>query len=296
MAELMLGQDAQYPAGLGFAGDTLNTAVYLKRFLATPAETAFINVPGQDPLSGRMLSFIEAEAISTGRIRRSSDCLIGLYAIAADDTGEQMFNYWRNKSAARTLFQSTVGVEFTALSGFDVLCLSAITLGILQSHVRTLLIRAFDKLRREHNVKVVFDSNYRPTLWESVEQVQNNIADAWRVTDIALPFVDDDMALFNDSDEVAVLARLKSYGIIRDAMKCGVSGPWSLGEPGSNDTSCMTNMDTENITIVDMTAAGDSFNAGYLAATLNSANDQDAMSAGRQCSLRDIAHAGVIFT
>ncbi len=295
MAELMLGTNTDHPVSLGFAGDTLNTAVYLKRLLAEPAEVAFVSVLGLDPLSTRMMAFMESESINTQSIQRSPDRLIGLYAIATDDSGERSFSYWRSESAARTLFQDNEGVNFDILSGYDILCLSAITLAILPPTVRSLLIEALARLRHEHGVKVVFDSNYRPALWESVEQAQHHVAQAWRITDIALPSLDDEMQLFNDPDEKAVVARLRSYGIKQGALKRGALGPMSLGVGSDEDKPLLlANLGDTKATVVDTTAAGDSFNAGYLSAALGGADDQEAMLAGHQCALRVIAHFGAI--
>lgn len=295
MAELMLGNDDKHPVSLGFAGDTLNSAVYLNRLLSKRAEVAFVSVLGLDPLSARMMSFMESEDINTEHVQRSKDRLIGLYAIATDDAGERSFSYWRSESAARTLFQDIEDVNFTPLAGFDTLCLSAITLAILPSTVRTLLIKELARLRTECGVSVVFDSNYRPALWESMDQAQHYVSEAWRITDIALPSVDDEMQLFNDPDEQSVLSRLKSYGIKRGALKRGALGPLSLAaHDNENKALTLENLNETQAKIVDTTAAGDSFNAGYLSAALNGATDQEAMLAGHQCSLRVIAHAGAI--
>ena len=295
MAELMLGRDAEHPVGLGFAGDTLNSAIYLNRLLEAPAEIAFVSVLGLDPLSSRMMAFMESEGINTQSVQLSPDRQIGLYAIATDDEGERSFSYWRSESAARTLFQDGDGVNFQVLANFDVLCLSAITLAILPPPVRAQLLQELSRLRTEQDVTVVFDSNYRPALWESVEQAQLNVAQAWRITDIALPSVDDEMHLFNDADEQSVLARLKGYGVQRGALKRGASGPLSLGEnDGQGNPYTLVDLDNSTVTIVDTTAAGDSFNAGYLSAALGGASDQEAMQAGHQCSLRVIAHPGAI--
>jgi len=42
MAELMLGSSEDYPPALGFAGDTMNTAIYLKRLLGDDADIAYV--------------------------------------------------------------------------------------------------------------------------------------------------------------------------------------------------------------------------------------------------------------
>ena len=184
MVELMLGSADSEDARFAFAGDTLNTAIYLKRLLPSAARVSYISVLGQDPLSRRMVDFIRSEGIDTQHIGRSKDRSIGLYAIETDDSGERTFSYWRGQSAARTLFQQADELDFSALANFDSLCLSAITLAILPAHVRHALLAELARLRAETNVTVIFDSNYRPALWESVEIAREVVAAAWRITDM----------------------------------------------------------------------------------------------------------------
>lgn len=253
---------------------------------------SYISVLGQDPLSRRMVEFIRSESIDTQHIARSQDRSIGLYAIETDASGERTFSYWRGQSAARTLFQQADDLDFSALANFDTLCLSAITLAILPAHVRHALLTELSRLRIEQNVTVIFDSNYRPTLWESVEVARETVAAAWRVTDIALPSIDDELALFADANQSSTLSRLRSYGIKNGALKRGAQGP--LAFASDHDESTPDLWDASHVEIVDTTAAGDSFNAGYLASRLSDNSDQDAMLAGHHCSLRVIAHAGAI--
>ena len=297
MAELMLARDGSDSAVLGFAGDTLNSAIYLKRLLGSTVQVSFITKLGNDTLSLRTKKFIESEAIDTSRIEHSPTHSIGLYAIETDDSGERTFSYWRGQSAARTLFNNEEGEDFSALAGFDVLCFSAISLAILPAKTRNALLKELSRLRSEQGVRVVFDSNYRPALWESVEAAREFVANAWRVTDIALPSIDDEQALFGDVDEAAVLSRLKSYGITQGAIKRGSQGPKSLQFLETNASASAPEFSAAT-TIIDTTAAGDSFNAGYLSELLSgsgsAADNNKAMQAGHNCSLRVIANSGAI--
>ncbi|MDB4222158.1 sugar kinase [Granulosicoccus sp.] len=311
MVELMLGDATSENAALGFAGDTLNCAIYLKRLLGSNAAVSFITKLGEDPLSIRTKKFIESESINTTRIESSATRSIGLYAIETDDKGERTFSYWRGQSAARTLFEAEEGNDFSALEGFDVLCFSAISLAILPANTRTALLKELSRLRAEHGVRVVFDSNYRPALWENVEVAREFVADAWRVTDIALPSIDDEQQLFGDPDEAAVIARLLSYGITQGALKRGDLGPKSLHLINGQLPSCSPQFPAAT-KIIDTTAAGDSFNAGYLSGLLsasenaaapgsNTENTSEtsvannaAMQSGHACSLRVIANSGAI--
>ncbi|MCF6278436.1 MAG: PfkB family carbohydrate kinase, partial [Anaerolineales bacterium] len=104
--------ELSFPSGeidapqIGFSGDTLNTAIYLKRAIGDAAEVAFISALCSDRFSDRMLDFMTAEGLQTDAITRHSERLPGLYAIETDENGERYFNYWRENSAARLMFEA----------------------------------------------------------------------------------------------------------------------------------------------------------------------------------------------
>ena len=86
---------------LGVAGDTLNTAIYLKRN-APGVAVDYLTCLGDDPFSDRIETFIDAQGIGTQAIKRLPGMSPGLYAISTTDTGERSFTYWRSTSAARS--------------------------------------------------------------------------------------------------------------------------------------------------------------------------------------------------
>lgn len=265
---------------IGFAGDTLNTAVYLSREIGEAGQVEFVTTLGRDGVSDRMIAFIEAEGVGTARIRRHPERLPGIYAIAVDAQGERSFSYWRDQSAARTLFED----GFAQLAGADLIYLSAITLAILPPERRYALL---DHLAA-HEARVAFDSNYRPRLWEDARTAREVTEAAWRITDIALPSLDDEMALFGDADAQAVRARLNGWGARQGALKMGARGAMPL-DPA---VTCPDLQAAE--TVVDTTAAGDSFNGAWLAAHLGQLTDAECLLRGHARALDVIARPGAI--
>ena len=283
MVELSLGEGRQ--ALVGFAGDTLNTAIYLKR-AAAAMDVAYVTRLGRDAFSRRLRDFIAAEGIAVDRIEVSDTRQVGLYAITTDKDGERSFTYWRGQSAARQMFQAEAGADFSALDGFDVVYLSAITLAILPSEMREGLADWLQDFRTQGG-QVAFDSNYRAALWEDQPTAQRWIARFWGLCDLALPSVDDEMAIFGDADQAAVVQRLQGCGAQDGALKRGPEGPLSLGEPVA------ANYQPAKV-VVDTTAAGDSFNAGYLAARLGGADQAAALQAGHDLASFVVGVKGAI--
>ncbi|MEM9107590.1 MAG: sugar kinase [Pseudomonadota bacterium] len=286
MVELSLDADGS-TARLGFAGDTLNTAVYTARERPGAHEVSFVTCLGTDTFSDRMIDFIEGEGVATS-IVRSKDRLPGLYAISTDHDGERSFSYWRENSAARTLFQREGQDDFSILEGSDVVYLSAITLAILPPQTRTALFDWIAVFRRDGGL-FAFDSNYRPRLWESIEAAQHFVSKAWQLCDIGLPSVDDEMALFGDKDEAAALARLCDSGIAVGALKRGVAGPLPIN--ADRNTGLVFPAAEK---VVDTTAAGDSFNGAFLAVYLAGGSLDQAMLAGHNRAARVIGQRGAI--
>ena len=285
MVELSLEPAPSMQARVGFAGDTLNTAIYLKR--AAPAlEVAYVTRLGRDDLSSRMRDYMASEGLDLADVEVSETRRPGLYAISTDETGERSFSYWRDSSAARELFQQDGAAVFTMLEKYDVLYLSAITLAILPDWVRSELCDWLARWRGPDR-SLVFDSNYRPSLWSSAEVARSEIARIWELCDIALPSVDDEMAIFGEADAGAVAARMRACGVCQGALKCASAGPVSLGAPVSQAYPPAAR-------VVDTTAAGDSFNAGYLAALLTGSGQAEALMAGHMLACKVVGVKGAI--
>jgi 2-dehydro-3-deoxygluconokinase len=286
MVELTLPRADDCAPRVGFAGDTLNTAVYLKR-AAPEASVAYVTALGTDPLSERMLGFFDAEELYTGLIERRPDRAPGLYAISVDAAGERSFTYWRESSAARTLFLPPCVVTPERLGDFDLVYLSAITLAILAPQARDALA-GFMAGYRQRGGRVAFDSNYRPRLWPDAATARAEVARFWALTDAGLPSLDDELALYREPGEAEVLARLAVAGVRRGALKRGPEGPRPLGPSGPLPAF------PPAARVVDTTAAGDSFNGAYLAALVRGLPEADCLAAGHAMASEVIGHPGAI--
>ncbi len=275
-------------AALNVAGDTLNTAIYLRRNLAQESSVSFVTALGGDALSGKMIDFMASEGICTEHIHRSAVKLPGLYAIELDQEGERSFYYWRENSAARDLFQNGDTYDFSPLAGFDVLYYSAITLAILPDPVRLGFLQWLEGFRAKGGV-VAFDSNFRPPLWKQKKEAREVIKKAHYACDILLPSLDDEIRIFGDSGEAAAIERLRRVNAGLCVVKRGGSGPIALNPPQIGDGEF-----SSAISVVDSTGAGDSFNGAFLARYLQGSGIRDAMQAGHNCAMQVIQQKGAI--
>jgi 2-dehydro-3-deoxygluconokinase len=255
------GKDGLYRKS--FAGDVFNTGIYIKRSVKEQANVKFLTAIGSDKNSNEMLIMMKQESLDTSLVHRSKSAQMGLYLIDVDCKGERSFSYWRETSAAKQMVQflnhsSTIeNIEQTKLFFF-----SGISIAILTEIDRQILWRFIDRLKAS-GTKIVFDPNYRPTLWSSIKETNNAYEAAFELADIALPGVDDLSALNNVKSAEDVADLLEKYCVDEIIIKNGSQGILlSLnGERSYIDVEPVEN-------VVDTTSAGDAFNGAYLSARL----------------------------
>lgn len=271
---------------MGFAGDTFNTAWYLRRRLPADWQVDYLTAVGTDAASASMLDFMAGAGIGTDHVARLPDATVGLYLIELKE-GERSFSYWRGQSAARRLAEVEARLAH-ALAGAEVAYLSGITLAIVPRPDRARLLAALSDFRARGG-RVAFDPNLRPRLWPSPEAMTDAVTEAARIADIALPSFEDDAGAFGDADPQACARRYAALGagevVVKngaDRMAALVDEDWHSHDPVPAPQ------------VVDTTAAGDSFNAGYLACRLTGGTVSEALAAGSTLAARVVGGRGAL--
>lgn len=277
----------------GFGGDTLNTSVYIARQVAADnLEVHYVTALGEDNFSQQMLDTWQQENVQTSLTQRLENRLPGLYYIETDATGERTFYYWRNEAAARFWLESEHAEAICEeLAQFDYLYLSGISLAILNPTSREKLMALLHKARA-NGCQVIFDNNYRPRLWASKEETQQVYQKMLGCTDIAFLTLDDEDLLWGEKPVEEVIHRTQAAGVREVVIKRGADSCLVAIQGQSTLEIPAVKLPKEKV--VDTTAAGDSFSAGYLAVRLTGGSAEEAAKRGHLTASTVIQYRGAI--
>mgnify|MGYP000406136743 CR=1 FL=1 len=276
-----------YPqARFGYGGDTFNTAYYLAQL---GIDSAYATALGDDALSQWLLSEWREAGISTPLVRQLPNRSPGIYCIQTDSQGERQFNYWRQNSAARSMLNDIqLGQFLSECEGADLFYFSLISVAVLEPDSRETLLTLVESLRSD-GVTIVFDNNYRPQLWSDQNQARSWAERILPLVDIYLPSLEDEAQLF-DIAKADLGQHFNALGIAEIVVKDGAQGCQILLQDQS------TTLAFEPLKPLDTTAAGDSFNAGYLAARLRKQSPEQAVKAGHRLASQVIMHPGALIS
>jgi 2-dehydro-3-deoxygluconokinase len=284
MVELAPVADGLYAQG--FAGDTLNTCWYLKRILGDERRVTYLTRVGEDALSNRLVELLDESGIDASAVSRDPERTLGLYLISLEGA-ERRFSYWRDQSAARRLADDPVRLE-EALRDAALIHVSGITLAIIEAKGRRNLMAALANARTR-GVRVSFDPNVRRRLWPDDEILRAAVTEMFSSCDIALPSFDDEVAVWGDASPHASAARIAALGAEEIVVKNGAGPALVFADAVEALAPARETSDAR-----DTTGAGDSFNAGYLAARIAGLSAIEACEFGHQLAAEVVRHPGAL--
>lgn len=279
------GQPATYRQG--FAGDVFNTLWYAARCLGEGWRVQMHTALGMDQLSDELAAFAASAGVDCRQVPRIAGAMPGLYMIRLDK-GERRFLYWRGQSAARQMLADTALAERQIVAA-RVIYLSGITLAILPPADRAKLIGMIARARDSGRV-VAFDPNIRPALWEDAATLRTTLTQAAGAASLILPSFDDEHSTFGDPSPEATIERYLAAGCPRVVVKNG-AGPVLAGDHTGMTSHATPPLDGP---VIDSTAAGDSFNAAFLAAWMRMSDLGAAISAGQVLAAQVIKGHGAL--
>jgi 2-dehydro-3-deoxygluconokinase len=281
MIELSEMADGRFTRAYG--GDTLNTAIYMARL---GVEVDYVTALGDDQWSEEMIAAWRAEGVGTRRVVRTRGRVPGLYIIQTDASGERRFHYWRDSAPARDLFnlpETPAIVE--ALSGYELIFFSGITLSLYGAVGRARFFEAIDQARAR-GVRIAFDTNFRPRGWPDRDVAKAAFHEAFDRSDIVLASTEDLALLFGENADLTRMTPSSAELVIKQPHPaCRVV------TPDGTDRMVAAKPVAR---VVDTTAAGDSFAAAYLASRFAGADAVAAAEAGHGLAGVVVGYPGAI--
>jgi 2-dehydro-3-deoxygluconokinase len=285
MIELVRGADGRFV--LGYAGDTFHAAIYLAR---SGANVAFATALGNDRYSDEAVKAAAAERIATDLVLRVGDRVPGISLVEPNGTDSRQIETWREGTPARQMFElpgwdriaeQLVAAELVYFSGVTLALYSNVGLG------RMLAALEFG---RERGTKIAFDSNWRFANWRGDDQRARAVfSEALKRSDLALPSFEDEARLWGDASPKATVERLTTFGVREIVVKNGAEPALVHADGCSKEVPV-----PERLKTVDARAAGDAFNAGYIAARLRKESPETAVLAAHRLAAEVLRNPGAI--
>jgi|ERR1700728_512296 len=285
LIELARGADGRFALSCG--GDTFNTAIYLAR---AGADVAFATAIGDDPYSESIRALAAAEGVAGNLMLRVPGRLPGLCLVESGRDGERSFRHWRDGAPARELFELPDWMRVAeALMSARLVYFTGITLSLYSNNGIGRFLAVLEAARQQ-GLKVAFDGNFRPRGWlGDLARARSVFMETLKRVDIALPTFDDEAVLWGDPSPETTVARLQAFGIGEIVVKNGPNSAL-VASAGAQEFVPVP----EVVVPVDTTAAGDGFNAGYLAARLDGREPAQAASAAHRLAGDVIRHPGAL--
>ena len=293
LIELARGADGKFSPSCG--GDAFNVAIYLAR---AGLNVAFASAIGDDPYSESMSALVAAEGVSSDLILRVAGRQLALSVIETAPSGERITRYWREGAPAADLFElpgwATIAERLTTAR---LIYFSGITLSLYSAQGLGRFLAVLE-VARQQGAKVAFDGNFRPRAWKGdLQRTRTVFIETLKRVDIALPTFDDEAVLWGDPSPESTVERLQAFGIGEIVVKNGPNSALVAtgGGRGGQEFGNQQFVPVPEVLVpVDATAAGDAFNAGYLAARLSGTVPVQAASVAHRLAGNVIRHPGAL--
>ena len=248
MLEFNQQTDDSYLPGHG--GDTSNCAIAAAR---QGARVGFVTQLGADSFGDSFMELWAKEGVDTSTVRRLPNAHTGIYFVTHGPSGHQ-FSYFRAGSASSLMGPADLPVA--ALKTAKILHVSGISQAI-SANAADAVFQAIEIVRAAGG-KVSYDTNLRLKLWP-IARARAVTHAAMARCDIALPGLDDARQLtgLDDPDAIADFYLELGAGVV--ALTLGAEGTL-VATPDDR-----RRIVGRQVSAVDATAAGDTFDGAFLA-------------------------------
>ena len=136
--------------------------------------------------------------------------------------------------------------------------------------------------------QIIFDSNYRPALWDSPQQAREHLEAILPMSDLALPTLQDEHALWGIQSVEECLALYTDKGVAELVIKSEDLSAHAF------TASAQESQQAPAISATDTTGAGDAFNAGYISARYSGADLASSLSNAHALAGKVVQQRGAI--
>jgi 2-dehydro-3-deoxygluconokinase len=276
------------PAGTirrGFGGDALNLAVYLARE-SPRLHVILASAVGDDRDSDELLTLCRDEGVDDSQIRRVAGASIGRYRVTVDPSGERAFEYQRSDSPFRGALDGEDALPDPV--SVDVICFSGITVAVLHDAGRRTLFDCAEAVRGAGGM-VVYDPNHRPALWADDADARAWTTRIARIADVLLASTEDGRRLTDATTALGIAQTFRTMGA-REVVVTDGARPCVVASEGGVEVSDAI----PYLEVIDTTAAGDAFDAGYIAARLRDETPSRSAAAGHALAATVVGHRGAL--
>jgi len=239
-----------------WGGDTSNFAIGVSR-LGHPC--TYLTRVGDDPFGRGFRALWEANGVDVSRVETDPNRGTGLYFVSFDG-GRHSLTYYRKDSAASAFVPE--GLSGIPLKNFRIVHLTGISLGMSESARAA----GLELIRRTKTAgcRVSFDVNYRAAQWPSRDAAAAALAGAIGEGVDFLELTDDEAESLGWGTRLGdIRARFPAVPTV--VLKQGKAGV-SVAAGGLEFS-----LPAFEVPVVDTVGAGDSFDSGFLCATLEGA-------------------------
>ena len=261
------------------AGAEVNVCIGLTRL---GHEATYVTRLGQDPFGIYIKATLEAEGISTDFITFDDAYKTGMMLKGKVLDGDPHVAYYRKGSAASKVTPEQI--EAIDLTGFDLVHMTGILPALsVESRAATkrLMARA-----REAGIRVSFDPNLRPTLWESKAVMTETLNDLAKLADIVLPGIEEGLTLMGSGDPATIADYYQSLGAKQVVVKVGPEGAYARDGEAS---TMIPGFKVEKV--VDTVGAGDGFATGVISGVIEGLSFDEAVRRGNAIGSIQVQHA-----
>lgn len=232
------------------------------------AKTAFVGKVGNDNFGRALKDFIGTFGVDTGSLLLSDEYKTTLAFVHLDEHGDRSFSFYR-KNGADTMLRFEE-VDLSVLDGCKYFFCSSVMMAEGPSRESSFQMM---KAARDRGAAVYFDPNLRLNLWEQEAEARVNVLKALPLADIVKASEEEVVFLTGEEDYKKAARQLyEDYGLKAFLLTLGAKGCYCIFD------GQVVEQPAFDVKVVDTTAAGDSFNGGFLASLLQTGKELSACS------------------